>query len=62
MTAVGAFTLADLDEWITDVQGGSWDTVHVPNAWARANLAVLLGEPVPYRLWTHRNTWRHRPP
>jgi hypothetical protein len=49
------FTVADLDEWIADVEKGQWDTTHVPNDWARAGLARLLDEAVPNQLWTSKD-------
>jgi hypothetical protein len=53
VTPTEPFTLADLDEWIADVEASRRYTLHhVPNDRARENLAALLGEPVPHRLWT----------
>lgn len=45
-------TAADLDEWITDVTASHYATGHFPNDWARAGLASILGEEIPFRRWT----------
>lgn len=52
MTTALPMTIADIDEWIADVNQSQWSTHHVPNEWARGALGALLDEEIPAQVWT----------
>lgn len=39
-------TVALCDEWLGELAGDRWDAAYIPHAWAREEIARIIGSPM----------------